>query len=186
MGDRIDPGPLIWRQAVAGLAGCLAAIVAAVLAGLSPLAAAQLCLLASLMAPIAVTDYFTYRVPDGLVLATIASGFGFGFAEGGWMFLLEAALRMALIGVALLALREIYFRWRGFDGLGLGDVKLIAAAGAWIDLVGLVNAILFAALAALATAGLIASLRGWDGAGRLPFATFLAPSIVVTWLLAHW
>jgi len=174
------------RQAMAAVTGVVFAVAVAFLAGLSSIATAQLAVLAGLMAMVAVTDYLTFRVPDWLVLAAAASGMGFGFALGGMAFVTEAILRTVFVGVTLLALREVYFRWRGFDGLGLGDVKLIAASGAWIDLAAIANAVLIAALGALAVAGLVAASRGWDGARRLPFATFLAPSIVAAWLLARW
>jgi len=186
VGDRIDPGSLKRRQAMAAVAGVLFAVFVAFLAGLSAVATAQFAVLSSLMATVAVTDYFIFRVPDWLVLAIVASGLGFGFALGDGSFLVEAILRIVLVGLTLLALREVYFRWRGFDGLGLGDVKLIAAGAAWIELVGIAHAVLIAALAALAVAGLVAALRGWDGERRLPFATFLAPSIAAAWLTAHW
>lgn len=184
MGDRIDAGPLMLRQAAAAVAGLLVAIFVAVLSGLSPIAAVQFALLASLMAVVALTDVLTFRVPDVLVVATTVFGLGFAFAAGDTSALSAAILRIALVSVALLALREAYFRWRGLDGLGLGDIKLIAAAGAWIDLAGIVNAVLIAALGALAAAGFVAAVRGWDGTRRLPFAAFLAPSIVMAWLVA--
>lgn len=186
MGDRIDAGPLMRRQAGAAFAGLLLGLSIAILADLDLIAAAQLALLASLMAVIAVTDFLTYRVPDALVVATAVCGLGFVLGTGDASAFLAVILRMALVGLVLLALREAYFRWRGFDGLGFGDIKLLAAAGAWIDLAGIANAVLIAALAALVAAGLIAASRGWDGMRRLPFAAFLAPSIVAAWLAALW
>lgn len=186
MGDRIDAGPLMRKQAVAAIAGALLGTSIAVLANLDPIAMAQLALLAGLMAAIAVTDILTYRVPDSLVVATAVCGLGFALAADDASALIAMILRIALVSLALLALREAYFRWRGLDGLGLGDIKLIAAAGAWIDLAGIVNAVLVAALGALAAAGLVATAQGWDGTRRLPFAAFLAPSIVTAWLISLW
>ena len=40
---------------------------------------------------------------------------------------------------------------RGFDGLGMGDVKLTAAAGAWVGLEGLAYVVLLASLAGIAS-----------------------------------
>ena len=42
-----------------------------------------------------------------------------------------------------------YRRWRGRDGLGLGDVKLAAVAGAWLGFVTIFAVIELAALSAL-------------------------------------
>ena len=47
------------------------------------------------------------------------------------------ALAFRAIGVAvpLLLLMIGYRRWRGRDGLGLGDIKLAGVAGAWLGFV---------------------------------------------------
>jgi len=184
VGDRINAGPLMMRQAMAAAAGVMTGILVAVPAGLPQIATAQLAFLSGLMAVVAVTDILTFRVPDVLVVATALSGIGFAFGAGDASAIVGAILRMALIGIAIMILREAYYRWRGFDGLGLGDVKLIASAGAWIDTAGIVHAVLLAALAALAVVAMIAAVRGWNGMTRLPFAAFLAPSITMTWLVA--
>ncbi len=39
-------------------------------------------------------------------------------------------IAVAVCGGVFLAVRELFFRLRGIDGLGLGDVKLAAAGGA--------------------------------------------------------
>ena len=52
-----------------------------------------------------------------------------------------------------------YRRWRGRDGLGLGDIKLAAVAGAWLSLVTFFATIEFAALSALGAYILNATLR---------------------------
>jgi len=39
----------------------------------------------------------------------------------------------------------LYRRWRGRDGLGLGDIKLAAVAGSWLGMVTIFAVIEFAA-----------------------------------------
>ena len=74
-------------------------------------------------------------------------------------------------------LATLYLLWRGREGLGLGDVKLIAVSGAWLSLAAALHAITLAALAALALCGVFLVL----GQGRMrnktavPFTAFLAP-----------
>jgi leader peptidase (prepilin peptidase)/N-methyltransferase len=96
-----------------------------------------------------------------------------------------ALLRAAVLGILFLGLRALYRRVRGRDGIGLGDVKLAAVAGAWLDWLTLPIAIEIAALAAIAVYGLrhYAGGRGFDPALKFPFGLFLAPSIWLGWLI---
>lgn len=83
----------------------------------------------------------------------------------------------------LWALARVY-RWlRGREGLGLGDAKLLAAAGAWVGVTGLPSVLAGAALAALAAAGgmMLAGQR-LDRHSALPFGPFLAAATWLVWL----
>jgi len=67
----------------------------------------------------------------------------------------------------------------------MGDVKLAAVAGVWLDGIGILIAVELAAVSAIAAY----LLRYWLG-GRamratnaLPFGLYLAPAIWVAWLL---
>jgi len=73
---------------------------------------------------------------------------------------------------------------RGRPGLGLGDVKLAGVAGAWLDWLVIPIAIELAAFSAL-TAYLLQHIvlaRSISPTKRLPFGTFFAPAIWVSWL----
>ena len=76
----------------------------------------------------------------------------------------------------------------GAGALGLGDVKLAGAAGAWLDWTALPFAVELSALCALAfvLVGRLVSRRRFDVADKLPFGAFFAPAIWVAWLVAHW
>jgi len=72
---------------------------------------------------------------------------------------------------------------RGREGLGQGDAKLLAAAGAWLGAYALPQVILVAALAALlAAAALRLSGREIRALSALPFGPFLAVAIWALWL----
>jgi leader peptidase (prepilin peptidase)/N-methyltransferase len=88
---------------------------------------------------------------------------------------------------AFFAFRVAYRRLRGFEGIGLGDVKLAAVAGVWLDWADLPIAVDIAAVSALAAA-LCGRLAGRELGltGKLPFGAFFAPAIWVCWLLATW
>ncbi|MDQ3560170.1 MAG: prepilin peptidase, partial [Pseudomonadota bacterium] len=85
----------------------------------------------------------------------------------------------------LFLLREAFFRLRGVDGLGLGDVKLAAAGGIWLGWELFATAIMLAAIGALAFVATRTILEGpWPRTRRIPFALYLAPGIWVSWFLA--
>lgn len=90
----------------------------------------------------------------------------------------------ALAGFAVLAaLRWAYRRLRQREGLGFGDVKLCAAAGAWLSWVGLPSAIFIGALAA--TLWVLVTARAAQGLSpsrEVPFGAFLAMGSWVVWL----
>ncbi len=96
-----------------------------------------------------------------------------------------AVLRAAVVTVPLLALMIGYRRWRGRDGLGLGDIKLAAVAGAWLGLVTIFAVIEFAALSALGAyvASGYLRKRPLKATAFLPFGLFLAPAIWIGWLV---
>jgi leader peptidase (prepilin peptidase)/N-methyltransferase len=64
--------------------------------------------------------------------------------------LFNHALAAALGYAGFRLLNALYRSWRHRDGLGAGDAKLLAAAGAWLGLAALPNLILLAALFGIA------------------------------------
>jgi leader peptidase (prepilin peptidase) / N-methyltransferase len=98
---------------------------------------------------------------------------------------LTALSRAALAAGLFFLVRIAYRRFRGREGLGLGDVKLAAAAGAWLSLPMLPVAIEVAAITALAAYVLRqrSRRRVLHAAGRVPFGAFLAPAIWFGWVL---
>jgi leader peptidase (prepilin peptidase) / N-methyltransferase len=86
-------------------------------------------------------------------------------------------------GAAFWALRIAYQWIRQREGLGMGDVKLAAAAGAWVGWDGIASVVLIAALVGIA-AVLLSRLRGTivSAADRVPFGTHLCIAIWLVWL----
>jgi leader peptidase (prepilin peptidase) / N-methyltransferase len=82
------------------------------------------------------------------------------------------------------AFRACYQKLRGIEGLGFGDVKLAAVAGAWLDWFTIVGVIEVAALAALAAYVVWRHVlhRPIAATTPLPFGLFLAPAIWAGWL----
>jgi leader peptidase (prepilin peptidase)/N-methyltransferase len=96
-----------------------------------------------------------------------------------------AVLRGLALALAFFLLRAVYRRWRDRDGIGLGDVKLAAVAGAWLDWLSALLAVEMAALGALAFFALwsLAGGRTLQATSRIPFGVFFAPAIWIAWLI---
>jgi leader peptidase (prepilin peptidase)/N-methyltransferase len=144
--------------------------------------------LAALMLAIAIIDSDRYIIPNELTAAALALALFRAGAVGpdaDWRAMLCAAFRAAAITLPLLALMIGYRRWRGRAGLGLGDIKLAAVAGAWLGFVTIFAVIELAALSALGAYVISGYLRKrpLKGTAFLPFGLFLAPAIWMGWLV---
>jgi leader peptidase (prepilin peptidase)/N-methyltransferase len=137
----------------------------------------MLCVLSAVLAWI---DIRHGIIPDWLNLTIAALGLSRAVFAGGPLAGLEAAFQGATIGVIFWLLRQLYFQFRKIQGLGLGDVKFLAAAGIWVGVTGLPLLLLVAASSALACAGLL-QLAGRQLTHRtaLSFGPFLAIGLLV-------
>lgn len=144
--------------------------------------------LAIVMVAIAAVDAREFIIPNELVLAGLALGLlEVSFAQTGSIAVNvgSGVLRALLLAALFLGFRVLFRRIRGYDGLGLGDVKLAAVAGLWLDWMSAAIAIDIAALSALAFV-LIGVARGQKVTRqtKVPFGLFFAPAIWLAWLLA--
>ncbi len=147
-------------------------------------------ILAGLMLAIAVVDHRRMIIPDELnALAFIAGLVTTGVGTEGvpTVAILHALVRASLMFALFFAFRAGYRALRGVEGMGLGDVKLAAVAGVWLDWADLPIAVNIGALSALAAA-LCVRLQGngFDPRAKLPFGAFFAPAIWICWALTAW
>ncbi|MEO0744332.1 MAG: prepilin peptidase [Pseudomonadota bacterium] len=146
----------------------------AVLAGGAPGHVLLTAVMLWLLLALAACDLSMFRLPDPLNATLLA------------VVLLRApdpvaALWGGAAGVAAFALLRIgYARLRGREGLGLGDVKLMAGLGALSGVALLPHLVLGGAL--LALAGALLSGRGLRARTPLPFGTALCASAFGLWL----
>jgi leader peptidase (prepilin peptidase)/N-methyltransferase len=126
----------------------------------------------AVLVALVVVDLRRQLLPDGLVLPLLPLGLAVAWAAGDP----GAAAAGAVFGGGLLWLvRALYRRLRDIEALGLGDVKLMAAGGAWVGPAGIGPALLVAALATLAAVGIARlSGRSFDWTTRIPFGPGLA------------
>ncbi|MDF1773369.1 MAG: prepilin peptidase [Pseudophaeobacter sp. bin_em_oilr2.035] len=153
------------------------------------------CLFLWLLLALALSDLLWLRLPDLLTGALCVLVLGrvwitpgaFGFVDG------FSGLGWALIGAGLgcgsfLTLRIGYRALRGREGLGLGDVKLMAGLGGFAGPWDLPLLVLMGALLALLGALIASRAGGQDDAAplrfrALPFGTALCAAGAALWLL---
>lgn len=140
------------------------------------------CVLGWVLLALAAIDIRDGILPDVLTLPLIVLGLvATYFLSPGQM--LDSAIGAA-VGFAIFGLiRFLYRRLRGREGLGLGDAKLLAAAGAWVTWNGLPSVVLIAAVAGLVIA-LVMARRGQQLTlqQRIAFGPALCLGIWLVWL----
>lgn len=126
-------------------------------------------------------------IPDGLNLAIAALGLANVVITEGTTAAFSALGIAVLVGVLFFLLQRLYFVLRNVDGLGLGDVKFLAAATIWVGALGVPTLLLIAALAALGVAaGLQLAGHAMKRQTSIPFGPFLALGLLVTPALQSW
>ncbi len=92
-----------------------------------------------------ISDLRTRRIPNVLTFSAVVAALVFHLLTGGW-----SAAGWSIAGCALGAL--LFFPMFALRGMGAGDVKLLAAVGAWLG----PSQVLIAALATSIAGGVIA------------------------------
>ncbi len=163
-------------EALAGLLGALSLGLLGLPLGLAG------ALLGWILLALAALDLRHHWLPDWLTLPLLAAGLATA------LLLAPAALPHRLAAAALAGgtfwlVRVTAGRLLGREALGLGDVKLAAALGAWLSPALLPPLLLLAASAGLAFALAVRGRRGGPFP-VVPFGAFLAAAAWPLWLLA--
>jgi leader peptidase (prepilin peptidase)/N-methyltransferase len=139
--------------------------------GPGPLLAARLVFGCALIVLFAI-DLEHHLLPNVITLPLIVVGFVFSLVtEPGW----KSSLIGILVGGGVLyTIAEVYYRVRHEEGLGMGDVKMLAMVGAFLGWQLTLVALMLASLSGTAIGlGLIVTGRG-GMKYALPFGTFIA------------
>lgn len=174
--------PVSWAVALTAAYGALAVPAAMSTRPMSSSALLASIILAAALIALTIIDLKSFRLPDFLTLPLMLTGIGLAWALG-WD---SASWRLASAAIGLGAAyltAQTYEALRGRSGLGLGDAKLFAAAGAWTGAEGLASVLLYACATAL-LAVLIAWIRqhNLSMAAAIPFGPFLAAGTWLVWL----
>ena len=135
---------------------------------------------------ISVIDFNHKIIPDSLSLILLTSGLIYSFifsSHGGTSFFIEPvdSISGIFMGYCLLfAIYKIHFSLTGKEGLGFGDIKLLAALGTWIGWKLTPLVLFLAAIFGLIYALSITLIKKINIDESIPFGPFLALSGWIT------
>jgi leader peptidase (prepilin peptidase)/N-methyltransferase len=164
------------RYPVVELATALLFVLHLAVFGWGPLLAVRLLFATALVVLFAI-DLEHQLLPDVITVPGLVAG----LVASAWLppGPFDSVLGVALGGGALWGISEAYLRWRGVEGLGFGDVKMLAMIGAFLGWKGTLVTLLIGSFSgALLGVGLIAAGKG-SMSLKLPFGTFLAVGALV-------
>jgi len=133
------------------------------------------------MLVLALIDYDFKILPNVITLPGILVGFALALVDPrvGWI---DSAIGIAAGGGLLYAVAWIYLKLRDQQGMGMGDVKMIAMIGAFVGWQGVLLTIFLGSFFGSVVGLTLMRIKGreWDYA--LPFGTFLAlAAVIVDW-----
>lgn len=139
--------------------------------------------LLAILAGISIIDFRRLVIPDGLNLALAGIGFGFQMATHPAGVPAQILFAAAIFAIVWLV-RQGHFVMTGRIGLGLGDVKMLAAAACWISPL-LLPILLFIASASalLFIGGQVVTVGPPAARARVPFGPFIATGLGCAWAL---
>jgi leader peptidase (prepilin peptidase)/N-methyltransferase len=144
------------------------------------------CALGWTLLTLAWIDWTDLVLPDVLTLPLLLAGLAVTLARDPDE-LIDHCLAAIVAYLSFAALAVAYRRLRGRDGLGGGDSKLIAAAGAWCGLAALPLVVLGSAvLGLLAALGLALAGRTMTSTTRIPFGPCITLAFWLVWLHGAW
>ena len=164
--------PISWRYPAIEL--LTAALFVAVLLrfGLT-LEALVAVVFATLLLILAAIDLDHFLLPDRLTLPGIAVG----LAAQPWLprtAFLDAILGVAIGAGMLVLLINVWFWLRNEEGMGMGDVNMLAMVGAFLGWQGVLVAFALATVSGALVGLTLLATRRLELRGRLPFGLFLA------------
>lgn len=123
-------------------------------------------------------DWRTQLLPDELTLGLM--WIGLIISTRAIFISAEDAIIGAVVGYAVLwLLANVYKLLRKHDGMGYGDLKLLAALGAWCGLINLLNILLISSVLGLIVGLLFLLSKKMTSSQALPFGPYLA---IAGWL----
>jgi leader peptidase (prepilin peptidase) / N-methyltransferase len=117
-------------------------------------------------------DLEHHLLPNAITLPGIAAGFAFSLLLPPGP--LESAIGIAVGGGVLWLIGEAYYRYAGHEGMGGGDVKMLAMIGAFLGWKLVIVTLVFSSIAGALIGLVVIAIRRGGMKYALPYGTFLA------------
>ena len=140
--------------------------------------------LITLLLILALIDLQIKILPNLMTLPLLATGLLLSLT-GASITLGDSILGMALGYLILLVPHFIFKLMTSRDGIGFGDIKLMAAIGAWIGWQYLIEIILIASISAALIGYLLVSLKKHHKKDYLAFGPYLVGASLIILLVKH-
>ncbi len=170
-----------WRYPVVELLTAIAFAWFAGHYGLT-LAAAKYCILSGILIALVFTDLETLLLPDELTIGGLVIGLAFAaFAPASGPTFLDAIYGATIPAGSIWLGGWLYEKIRHKQGLGFGDVKMLAMIGAFLGLYGTLLTIIVGSLVGSIVGLVYITAAGKDSATyQLPFGSFLGAAALFT------
>lgn len=175
------------RYVVVEILGASAVLAAWRFFGSTPRAAVAAVFLLTLIA-LAGIDREHFILPDRITYPLLILGLALAVLRPGWGFVASwrDAAGGALVGAAIpLTMIGLWLVLRGEEGMGLGDVKMLAGVGAVLGIERVLVTVFFASLVGSVVGIVGMALGRLHGKSHLPFGVFLAAGAAAALLIGR-
>jgi leader peptidase (prepilin peptidase)/N-methyltransferase len=124
-------------------------------------------------------DYDHQILPDPITLTGLAVGLALAGPRE-TITVVDALKGAALGGGLLFAVSEVYFRIKKVEGMGFGDVKMMAMIGAFVGWKGVLLTLFLGSFVGSIVGLIVIVMSGGDMKTKLPFGTFLGMGAIAT------
>jgi leader peptidase (prepilin peptidase)/N-methyltransferase len=129
-------------------------------------------------------DFDHQILPNTITLPGTVLGLALAGPRADLSFL-DALLGAILGAGSLFLVSEVYFRLRRIEGLGMGDVKMMAMVGAFVGWKGVLLTLFLGSLLGTLVGLLVMARQKGDLRTKLPFGTFLGLGAIATTYGGH-
>jgi leader peptidase (prepilin peptidase)/N-methyltransferase len=124
-------------------------------------------------------DFDHQILPDTITLSGLVLGLALAWPREA-ITVVDALAGVALGGGLLFAVSELYFRVKKVEGMGFGDVKMMAMVGAFLGWRGVLLTLFLGSFTGSIVGLAVIGLSGGDMKTKLPFGTFLGMGAIAT------